>query len=113
MKGITNRCEFLAVCSCCKSSIGRVKPAKEFLQLITDLSIPTNIKEGRAFNGLVNQVNYAFWKSDAMELFRHMLSPETLLMDCGPQTKFEKAKGDITEKVKEGVMFFNKEKKTC
>ena len=37
-----------------------VRPSKKFLDTITGLPTPTNTKEVRAFNGLINQANYAF-----------------------------------------------------
>ena len=44
-----------------------VRPSRKFLDTIAELPSPTNTKEVRAFHGLVNQVNYAFCKSDQMQ----------------------------------------------
>ena len=54
-----------------------VRPSRKFLDTIAELPSPTNTKEVRAFHGLVNQVNYAFCKSDQMQPFRHLLSSST------------------------------------
>ena len=48
-----------------------VRPSRIFLDTIAELSSPTNTKEVRAFHGLVNKVNYAFYKSDQMWPFTH------------------------------------------
>ena len=70
-----------------------VKPSKEFLEVIMSRSSPTNIKEVRAFYGLVNQVNWAFCKTEVMEPFRHLLRPGTpFKWTPDLQDKFEQAK---------------------
>ena len=91
-----------------------VKPSKEFLEVIMSRSSPTNIKEVRAFYGLVNQVNWAFCKTEVMEPFRHILRPGTPFeWSLDLQDKFEQAKVAIIKSVKDGVGTFDKEKKTC
>ena len=91
-----------------------VKPSKEFLEVIRSRSSPTNIKEVRAFYGLVNQVNRAFCKKGVMEPFRNLLRPGTpFKWTPDLQDKFEQVKVAIVKSLKNGVGTFDKGKKTC
>ena len=90
-----------------------VRPSKEFLGTIAELSAPTNIKEVRAFHGLVNQVNYAFCKSDVMQSFRQLLSSSTPFeWTKDLDDRFKQAKVAIIAAVKEGVETFNMDRDT-
>ena len=90
-----------------------VRPSRKFLDTIAELPSPTNTKEVRAFHGLVNQVNYAFCKSDQMQRFRHLLSSSTRFeWNQGLDDKFEKAKIAIVEAVEEGVESFSMDRDT-
>ena len=90
-----------------------VRPSRKFLDTIAELPSPTNTKEVRAFHGLVNQVNYAFCKSDQMQPFRHLLSSSTPFeWTQDLNDKFEKAKVAIIEAVEEGVESFSMDRDT-
>merc|ERR1712030_281087 len=77
----------------------------------TDTHIHTY--EVRAFHGIVNQANYAFCKSDAMQPFRHLLSSSAPFEWTKELSdKFEEAKGAIVDAVKEGVEAFTMDRPT-
>ena len=78
-----------------------------------ELPSPTNTKEERAFHGLVNQVNYAFCKSDQMQPFRHLLSSSTPFeWTKDLNDNFEKVKVTIINAVEEGVESFSMDRDT-
>ena len=90
-----------------------VRPSKKFLDTIAELPTPTNTKEVRAFHGIVNQANYAFCKSDAMQPFRHLLSSSVPFEWTKELSdKFEEAKLAIVDAVKEGVESFTMDRPT-
>ena len=90
-----------------------VRPSKKFLDTVAELPAPTNIKEVRAFHGLVNQVNYAFCKSDVMQPFRHLLSSNTPFeWTKDLNDRFEQAKLAIINAVREGVETFSMDRDT-
>ena len=91
-----------------------VKPSKEMLEAIENFPRPTNITGVRSFFGLINQVSFAFSMSEVMQPFRELLkSSIKFYWDERLQAAFESAKGEIVDKVKEGVKMFDVNKVTC
>jgi hypothetical protein len=91
-----------------------VRPAREFLESIKSFPAPSNISEVGSYFGMINQVNYAFARSDTMEPFRHLLKPGTpFLLSPILQEKFEQVKAMIIEAVTEGVRHYEVGRKTC
>ena len=54
-----------------------VRPVRKFLESIHSFTRQETISEARAFFGMINQVSYSFSMSLVMELFRHLLKPDS------------------------------------
>ena len=54
-----------------------VKPSSKYLAAIRDFPRPRDITGIRSWYGLINQVNFAYSKSDTMLPFRELLKPST------------------------------------
>ena len=81
-----------------------VRPSSKYLAAIRDFSRPCDITGIRSWFGLINQVNFAFSKSDIMLPFRDLLKPSTELKWTQElQEAFERSKEEIIKAVKEGV----------
>jgi hypothetical protein len=91
-----------------------IKPCKKYLQAITDFPVPQNITDIRSWFGLINQVNYCASMTDDMKPFRDLLKPSTpFYWDTQLQQLFDQSKVSIIDEIKEGVVIFDKTKKTC
>ena len=91
-----------------------VKPSEETLRAIKEFPRPTNISGIRSFFGLIEQVSFAFSKTDVMAPFRHLLSPKTLFSwNDSLEEAFEKGKAEVLKKVMEGIHTFDLNRRTC
>ena len=91
-----------------------VEPSREVLKAITDFPRPKDISGIRGWFGLVEQVAWAFSKTQLMAPFRHLLSPSAEFIWSDELEKaFISSKKKILEAVKDGVRTFDVEKKTC
>merc|ERR1719186_2229648 len=83
------------------------KPTLKLLQAISDFPIPKTITDIRAWFGLVEQVAYAFSKTDIMLPFRELLKRNRQFYWDENLTKtFLEARKKIVDKVYEGVGLF-------
>ena len=86
----------------------RVEPGDELLKSILNFPRPENISGIRSWFGLVEQVTWAFSKTEVMAPFRKLLSPKSEfvwtqeLNDC-----FETSKREILQAVKNGIKSFD------
>ena len=91
-----------------------VKPSEETLRAIKDFPKPKNISGVRSFFGLVEQVSFAFSKTEVMAPFRQLLSPKTpFKWDDNLDQAFENGKREIIDKVIEGIQLFDLNRTTC
>ena len=85
-----------------------VEPGDELLRSILNFPRPENISGIRSWFGLVEQVTWAFSKTEVMAPFRKLLSPKSdfvwtqELNDC-----FETSKREILRAVKDGIKSFD------
>ena len=85
-----------------------VEPGDALLQSILNFPRPENISGIRSWFGLVEQVTWAFSKTEVMAPFRKLLSPKTdfvwtqELNDC-----FEASKKEISQAVRKGIKSFD------
>ena len=91
-----------------------VKPSEETLRAIRDFPKPKNISGVRSFFGLIEQVSFAFSKTEVMAPFRQLLSPKTpFKWDSELDEAFERGKQEIIEKVITGIQLFDLNRTTC
>lgn len=89
------------------------RPTKERMKAIADFPIPKNLTDIRAFFGLIEQVAFAFAKSEVMAPFRELLRKNRdFYWDKTLATLFEEAKVEIVHKIKDGVANFELGRKT-
>ena len=85
-----------------------VEPGDELLKSILNFPRPENISGIRSWFGLVEQVTWAFSKTEVMAPFRKLLSPKSNfvwtqeLNDC-----FEASKREILRAVENGIKSFD------
>ena len=91
-----------------------VKPSDETLKAIAEFPKPKNISGVRSFFGLVEQVSFAFSKTEVMAPFRHLLSPKTpFKWGTELDEAFEKGKSEIIKEVVGGIQSFDLNRGTC
>jgi hypothetical protein len=91
-----------------------IRPTEDMLKAIRDFPRPTDISGIRSFFGLVEQVAWAFSKTDAMSPFRPLLSPKTMFVWTDAlQVAFLKARLKIVDLCAAGVKSFDKSRTTC
>ena len=91
-----------------------VESSREFLKSITNFPKPKDISGIRGWFGLVEQVAWAFSKTQLLAPFRHLLSPSAeFIWSDKLEEAFISSKKKIIEAVKDGVQTFDVEKKTC
>ena len=85
-----------------------VEPGEELIKSILNFPRPENISGIRSWFGLVEQVSWAFSKTEVMAPFRKLLSPKSeFVWSQELHDSFEKSKGEILEAVKHGVKTFD------
>ena len=83
------------------------RPTKRMLEAIANFPQPKNITDIRAFFGLVEQVSFAFSKSEVMAPFRDLLKTKSqFYWDERLNNLFIEARKHIVEKVINGVKSF-------
>ena len=94
-----------------------MRPCKKFLDAIKAFSRPDTLSEARSFFGMINQVSYSFAMYGVMELFRHLLKPDTWAAGFSWTEELEEgfklAKQKIIEAVTDGVRHFEMDRQTC
>ena len=84
-----------------------VKPTEEMMKSIREFPRPTDVTGIRSWFGLVEQVAWAFSKTDLMLPFRDLLSKkETFSWTPELQTAFDLARTEIARVVESGVKAF-------
>ena len=84
-----------------------MKPTKAILDVILNFPRPMDISGIRGFFGLVEQVAWAFSKTEVMFPFRELLKKgSTFCWNQELQDAFRKVKEKIVDLVKEGVKSF-------
>ena len=80
------------------------KPTKNMLQSISNFSVPKNITDVRSSFGLIEQVSYAFSKSEVLHPLRDLLKKKSDFYWSQESTDlFISARSYIVDKVVEGV----------
>ena len=91
-----------------------VRPSDETLRAIRDFPRPTDIAGIRSWYGLVEQVSFAFAKSDLMGPFRDLLKKSSeYVWTPELQYAFERARIEIVDLVRTGVKSFRLGTWTC
>ena len=91
-----------------------MEPGKDLLKAILEFPRPKDISGIRSWFGLVEQVAWAFSKTDIMSPFRHLLSPQSeFSWTQDLNNAFEYSKAEIIWAVKQGVKSFDPLKITC
>ena len=85
-----------------------VEPGDELLKSIVNFPRPENISGIRSLFGLVEQVSWAFSKTDIMAPFRRLLSPKSVFVwSQDLNNSFEASKNKILRAVKNGIKTFD------
>ena len=85
-----------------------VEPGKEMLEAIQDFPRPRDISGVRSFFGLIEQVSFAFSKTDVMAPFRHLLSPKNqFLWSQELQDAFDRGREEVVRQVRRGIQSFD------
>ena len=91
-----------------------VEPGRELLKSILDFPRPRDITGIRSWFGLVEQVAWAFSKTNVMNPLRHLLSPSSeFVWNQELNDAFERSKQEIVNAVKRGVKSFDPKRTTC
>ena len=91
-----------------------IEPSKEILKSIKNFPKLKNLPGIRSWFGLVEQVSWAFSKTEVMSPIRHLLSPNVEFnWDDEIDRAFEASKDMIIEAIKKGVRTFDPAKTTC
>ena len=91
-----------------------VEPGRGLLKSILEFPRPKDIAGIRGWFGLVEQVAWAFSKTEVMNPLRHLLSPKSEFMWTQElNDSFENSKKEIIEAVKKGVKSFDPNRVTC
>ena len=91
-----------------------VEPGRELLKSIVEFPRPRDISGIRGWFGLVEQVAWAFSKTELMNPLRHLLSPSSeFVLTPELNDAFERSKDEIVKAVKKGVKSFNPNRTTC
>ena len=91
-----------------------VKPLPKYLNAIQEFPRPKNIKDIRAWFGLINQVSHYGRLTEMMAPFKPLLSPKTTF--CWSEEleeAFQNSKRELIEAIKNGVQIFDASRKTC
>ena len=81
-----------------------MKPGTEMLEAVREFPRPRDISGVRSFFGLVEQVSFAFSKTEVMALFRHLLSlKQKFLWSQELQDAFKRGKQEVLEQVRGGI----------
>lgn len=88
-------------------------PTKERLQSIQNFTVPGNLTDVRAWFGLIEQVSFAFSKSQTMAPFRELLKKKEFYWDETITQLFFQARENIVEAVYDGVKSFDIKKETA
>ena len=91
-----------------------IEPGRDLLKSISEFPKPKDLSGVRSWFGLVEQVAWAFSKTNVMMPFRHLLSPSNEFK-WSPELDraFIESKEIIVEAVKTGVKSFNPKRITC
>ena len=83
------------------------KPTKNALDAIANFPVPASLTDIRSWFSLVEQVSYAFAKSEVMSPFRELLRKNKKFYWDDQLTEiFKKARIQVTELVRQGVTLF-------
>lgn len=91
-----------------------IKPCAKYMSAIRDFPTPSSLTDVRSWFGLVNQVAYAFAKTDVMKPFRQLLKSNVRFSwDPALEEIFQKSKLIILNQIEHGVKIFSKHRPTC
>ena len=97
-----------------KITMEGIKPTDKYIEAIRNFPTPKNISDVRSWYGLINQVAYAFIKTEHMAPFRKLLSPATMFEWTEElDDAFRKSKEKIIELIVDGVKSFDPNLITC
>ena len=91
-----------------------IRPTDKYIEAIKNFPSPTCISEVRSWFGLINQVTYAFAKSDVMAPFRPLLQKNAQFCWTSElEEAFQHSKEEIVRLVIDGVKMYDPELTTC
>lgn len=91
-----------------------VRPLPKYLDAITGFPRPRNIKDVRAWFGLVNQVAHYGKLVEIMAPFKALLSPKTPFCWTDElDDSFTRSKTELMDAIKNGVQIFDPTRRTC
>ena len=91
-----------------------VKPLAKYLNAIHEFPRPKNIKDIRAWFGLINQVSHYGRLTEIMAPFKPLLSPKTkFFWSDDLEQAFQSSKVELIDAIKNGVQIFDPTLKTC
>ena len=91
-----------------------VKPLPKYLNAIRDFPRPKNIKDIRAWFGLINQVSHYGRLTEIMAPFKPLLSPKTRFFWSDElEHAFQESKIQLVEAIQHGVQIFDPKLPTC
>ena len=92
-----------------------VKHSNYILKDIAEFPEPVTLTEVRRWFSLIKQVAWAYGIGDTMNNFRDLVKPtvKTWTWSATLRDEFQWAKQEIIRRIKEGVMTYNKDLRTC
>ena len=91
-----------------------VKPLPKYLNAIKEFPRPQNIKDVRAWFGLINQVSHYGQLTEIMAPFKPLLSPKTkFFWSVDLEDAFQASKRKLIEAIQHGVQIFDPSRLTC
>ena len=97
-----------------KITMEGIKPTDKYVEVIRNFPTTKTISDVRSWYSLINQVAYAFIKTEHMAPFRSLLSQDTPFEWTDELEKaFVKSKEKIIELIHDGVQSFDPSLTTC
>ena len=91
-----------------------VKPLPKYLNAIREFPRPQNIRDVRAWFGLINQVSRYGQLTDIMAPFKPLLSPKTkFFWSEDLELAFQDSKQKLIDAIQQGVHIFDPTRRTC
>jgi len=91
-----------------------IRPSDKVLTAIRDFPKPRNQTGARSWNGIVNQIAWAYATSPTMQPFRDLVKPHTeFFWDENLDRLFRESKEILIQKCTEGIRMFDINRTTC
>jgi hypothetical protein len=91
-----------------------IRPSDKVITAIRNFPTPRDIHGARSWNGIVNQIAWAYATSPIMQPFRNLVKPNTqFVWDDNLDKIFRESKEILIQKCMEGIKTFDTNRTTC